>query len=76
MEHKVSFKNKTGSDTVVIHSDTKRNNSWGLSFAIIVLYSTYSINTQADQSWFWISSTWNWEENKSLIEHRWLETAR
>jgi len=45
MEHKVSFKNKTGSNAVVTHSDTKKNNPGGLPFAIIALYSTYSINT-------------------------------
>jgi hypothetical protein len=40
------------------------------------LYSTHSINKWAKQSWFFISSTWNWEENKSLIVYGRSETAR
>jgi len=62
MEHSASFKYKAGSNTVVTHSDTKRNISQALSFAITLLYGTYSINKQAEQSWLRISSTWNWEE--------------
>jgi len=34
MEHKAYFKNKTGSNAVTTHSDTKRNIPGGLSFAI------------------------------------------
>jgi hypothetical protein len=33
--------------------------------SFLPLYNTYPINTQADQSWLWISSTCSWEENKS-----------
>jgi len=25
----------------------------------------------AEQNWLWVSSTWNWEENKSLIAYGW-----
>ena len=60
MEHSASFKYKAGSNTVVTHSDTKRNIPRGLSFAVTLLYSSYSINKQAEQNWLWISSTRNW----------------
>jgi len=49
MEHKASFKYKAGSNTVVTHSDTKRNIPRGLFFAVTHLYSTYSTNKQAEQ---------------------------
>jgi len=48
----------------------------GDSFTITLLHSTHCINKRAGQSWLWISSTWNWEKNKSLIACGWLETAR
>ena len=48
----------------------------GDSFAIILLYCTYSINKRVEQSWLWVSSTWNWEENKSPIVYGWPETVR
>ena len=67
MEHKAYFKNKAGSNAGTTHSDTKRNIPRGLSFDITFLHSTFSINKRAEQSWLWISSTWNLEENKSLI---------
>jgi len=73
MEHKAYFKNKVGSNAVTTHSDTKRNIPRGLSFAITLLHCTHSINKRAEQSWLWISSAWNWEENKPLIEYGWLE---
>jgi hypothetical protein len=44
MEHQTSFKNKTGSNAVTTHSELTRNIAGGLSFAITLLYSTYSIN--------------------------------
>jgi hypothetical protein len=44
MEHNASFKNKAGSNRDVTHSDKKRNIPRELSFAITLLYSTYSIN--------------------------------
>jgi len=50
MEHSASFKYKAGSNTVVTHSDTKRNIPRGLSFAVTLLYSSYSINKQAEQN--------------------------
>ena len=45
MEHKAYFKNKTGSNAVTTHSDTKRNIPEGLPFAITLLHCTYSINS-------------------------------
>jgi hypothetical protein len=50
MEHKASFKNKAGSNTIVTHSDTKRDVSGGLSYAIPLFYSTYCINERAEKS--------------------------
>ena len=50
MEHKTYFKNKTGSNAVTNHSDTKRNIPGGLSFTITLLHCTYSINKQVEQS--------------------------
>ena len=50
MEHKAYFKNKTGSNAVTTHSDTKRNIPGGLSFTIILLHFTYSINKRVEQS--------------------------
>jgi hypothetical protein len=50
MEHKASFKNETGSNAVATYSGTKRNIRGGLSFAITLLYSTYSFNRRAKQS--------------------------
>ena len=50
MEHKAYFKNKTGSNAVTTHSDTKRNIPGGLSFAITLLHHTHSINKQAEKS--------------------------
>ena len=47
-----------------------------LSFAITLLHCTYSINKRVEQSWLWVSSTCNWEENKSPIVYGWPETAR
>jgi len=44
MEHKDSFKNKASSNAVATHSDVKRNIPRGISFAITLSYSTYSIN--------------------------------
>ena len=76
MEHKASFKNKTGINVVATYSDMKRSIPKGLSYAITLLYSIYSINKRAEKSWLWISSTRNWQENKSLIVCGWLETAR
>ena len=70
------FKNKAGSNAVTTHSDTKRNIPRGLSLAITLLHNTDSINKRVEQSWLWISSTWNWEENKSRTVYGWLETAR
>ena len=70
------FKNKAGRNAVTTYSDTNRNIPRGLSFAITLLRSTHSINKRPEQSWSWISGTWNWEENKSLIVYGWLETAR
>ena len=50
IEHKASFKNKTGCSAEETHSDTKRNIPGGFSFAITFLYSTYSINIRAEQN--------------------------
>jgi hypothetical protein len=44
MEHKDSFKNKASSNAVATHSDVRRNIPRGISFAITLSYSTYSIN--------------------------------
>ena len=49
MEQKTLFKNKTGSNAIATHSDTKRNIPGAPSFASTVLYSTYSINKRAEQ---------------------------
>ena len=73
MEHKAYFKNKEGSNAVTTHSDTKGNIPGGLSFTITLLHCTHSINKRVEQSWLWVSSIWNWEENKSLIVYGWLE---
>ena len=35
----------------------------GLFFAITLLHRIHSINKRTEQSWLWISSTWNWQEN-------------
>ena len=67
MEQKAYFKNKAGSNAVTTQSGTKKDIPRGLSFAIKILHCTHSINTQAEQSWLWISSTWNWEENTSPL---------
>jgi hypothetical protein len=50
MEDKDSFKNKARSNAVATHSDVKRNIPRGITFAITVSYSTYSINTRAERS--------------------------
>jgi hypothetical protein len=50
MEHKASFKNKAESNAVATCSDTKRSIAGGLSFAITLVFSTYSINKRAEQS--------------------------
>jgi len=50
MEHKAYFKNKTGSNAVTTHSDTKRNIIVGLSFAITLLHCNYSIKKRVEQS--------------------------
>jgi hypothetical protein len=52
MKHKVSFKNKAGTNAGTTHSDVKSNIPGGLSFTITLLYSDYSINihVQAEQS--------------------------
>ena len=50
MEHNSYFKNKTGSNAVITHSDTKRNIPGGLSFAIILLHCIYSINKRVEQT--------------------------
>jgi hypothetical protein len=47
-----------------------------ITFAITPLYSTQSINKWAEQSWLWISSTRNWEQNKSLLVYGWPRTVR
>jgi hypothetical protein len=39
-----------GNNAFTAHSDTKRNIPGGLFLAITLLYNTYPINTQADQS--------------------------
>jgi len=59
MENKAYFKNKAGSNAVTTHLDTKRNIQSGLAFAITLLDCTHSRNKQAEQSYLWISSTWN-----------------
>jgi hypothetical protein len=59
MEHNTPPENKAGSDAVTTHSDMKRNIPGGLSLTITSLYSTYPINTRAEQSCLWISSTWS-----------------
>jgi len=46
MEHKVSFKNETGSNAVVTHSDKKKNNPGGLSpllFCIALIPLTHKL---------------------------------
>ena len=48
MEHKAYFKNNAGSNMVTTHSATKRNIPRGLSFIIILLHCTHSINKRAD----------------------------
>ena len=50
MEHNAPFKNKAGSNAVITHSDMKRNIQSRLSFAITLLFSTYSIKMRAEQS--------------------------
>jgi hypothetical protein len=50
MEHNTSVKNKAGSNAVTTHSEMKTNIPRGLSSAITLLYTTYSINTLAEQS--------------------------
>ena len=69
MEHKAYFKNKAGNNAVTTHSDMKKNIPF--SFAITVLHCTHSIKKRAEQNWLSISSTWNWEENKSFIIYGW-----
>ena len=48
--NKAYFKNKTESNAVTTHSDTKRNIPGGLSFATTLLHCTYSINKRVEQS--------------------------
>jgi len=74
MEKKLFLK-KSRINAITTHLDTKRNIPRGLSFAITLLHSAHSINKRAEQSWLWISSTWNWEENESLAVYGWLETG-
>jgi hypothetical protein len=50
MEHKDSCKNKTGSNSDETRSDTKRSIPEELPSAITHVYSTYSINKQAEQT--------------------------
>ena len=51
MEHNAYFENKTGSNAVTTHSDTKRNIPRGLSFAITLLHCIHSIKKRAEQSY-------------------------
>ena len=66
MECKASFNNRVGSNAVVTRSDTRRNILGRLSFAIKLLFNTYSINRRAEQGWLWIPSTWKWDGNDQL----------
>ena len=50
MEHKAYFKNKTGCNAVTTHLGRKSNIPGGLSFAINLLYCSYSINKRVEQS--------------------------
>jgi hypothetical protein len=50
MEHKVTFKNKAGSNAITTYSNTKRNILRGLSFAIALLHSAYPIDKRAQQN--------------------------
>ena len=50
MEYRASANNKSGRSAFTVHSDMKRNIPGGLFLAITLLYNTYPINTQADQS--------------------------
>jgi len=47
---RLHLKKEAVSNAVTTHSDTKRNIAGGLSFAITLLYNTYSINKRAEQS--------------------------
>jgi hypothetical protein len=50
MENKDFFKNKAVSNAVTTHSDMKRNITKGDTLAITLLYSTHTVNIQAEQS--------------------------
>ena len=75
MEHNAYFKNEVEINAIITQSYTKKNIPRECYFAITILHPTHSINKRAEKSWLWISSTWNWEENKSIIVYGWLETA-
>jgi hypothetical protein len=51
MENKASIKNKTGSNAIVTHSDTKRDVPGGLSFTITLLWQYPQTAMSCKRKW-------------------------